>query len=197
MLFSGFTFIFLLWLYDFDIDNYISLCYNLEIPPGKSNCINNTPFDKYFLQSKSGIQIYKRLLALDKNLPIWINKLYEEKGSIIIIDNIFSGPGRDMIRVLQKNPDLKTKVHVRNIDIDKKAIEIGKNLINKLNYTKYFTYECKPYHKAKSRKADLIILVGVLCPLRLHISERILNDIKRLLFNRIHWTLYVKILKNN
>jgi len=136
-----------------------------------------TPIDKYFLKCKSGIQTNQRLLSLDENLPIWINKLY--KGKTLLIDSFFSGPGRDLIRVLKNNPDLKNKVSIRNIDIDKKAVEVGREAARKEDLQDVITYLGHSFDKTKPRKADLIILVGVLCPLELHVSERMLRIMKR------------------
>lgn len=131
-----------------------------------------TDIDRYFILCKSGRQIYQRLLALDKNLPLWIKKMYD--GQKLTIDNIFSGPGRDMIRVLEQNPEIKKYVQVRNIDIDERAIRIGKILVAEKKLEDNFSFECKPFHRARPRQANLVILIGVLCPLELHTSERIL-----------------------
>jgi len=136
-----------------------------------------SPFDSYFIKCKSGIQINERLVSLEKNIPIWIEKVY--KGKILNIDNIFSGPGRDMIRVIDQNSDLRDKVNIRNIDIDEKAIAIGEKVVKDKGFEDIFTFVCKPYNEAEPRKADLIILVGVLCPLKLETSRKVLEKIKK------------------
>ena len=132
-----------------------------------------SPFDNFFTKCKSGVQINERLISLEKNIPTWINKLYN--GKILNIDNFFSGPGRDMINVLRSNPDLVNKVDIRNIDIDKRAIEIGERLVKDLKLDNIFSFVNKPFNEAEPRQADLIILVGVLCPLKLEVSRRILE----------------------
>lgn len=133
-------------------------------------------FDNFFLKSKAGHQTYRRLLSLDENLPKVIEKIYTNKP--LIIDNIFSGPGRDMIRAIENNPSLRTKVNVRNIDIDKNAIAIGERLVKEKKLEDIFSFECKPYKEAEPRFADLIIMVGVLCPLPLDFSKHILGKMK-------------------
>lgn len=133
--------------------------------------------DKYFLKCKSGIQTHKRLLSLDQNLLYWIKKLCQNEP--LIIDNFFSGPGRDLIRIVKQNPEIKKMVNIRNVDIDPRAIVIGKKLTEAEGLTNVFSYECKSFVKAKPRNVDLMILVGVLCPLRLHVSERLLLAMRR------------------
>lgn len=131
------------------------------------------PFDYFFIRCKSGIQINKRLISLEDNLPLWINKLF--KGDVLKIDNFFSGPGRDMVRVLQTNPELINKVNIRNIDIDKRAMEIGERLVSDLDLNHIFSFVNKPFHETKIRNADLILLIGVLCPLKLDTSKKLLE----------------------
>ncbi len=135
------------------------------------------PIDKYFLKCKSGIQTYKRLLSLDQNLLYWVKKLCQNKS--LIIDSFFSGPGRDLIRIVKQNPEIKKMINVRNIDIDPKAIKIGQRLIEDEDLTDVFFYERKSFEKARPRNADLMLLIGVLCPLRLHTSERLLKAIRK------------------
>jgi hypothetical protein len=136
-----------------------------------------SPIDEYFLKCPAGRQIYTRLKSLEVNLPKWIDKIYKDKNSTVLIDNIGSGPGRDMIHVLQKNPGLKDKVKVRNIDINKEALEAGKDLVERLGLTDSFSYINKSFHKVKPRQADLILLIGFLCPLKLHTCERVLDKL--------------------
>lgn len=135
------------------------------------------PFDKFFLKSKAGHQVYQRLLSLDKHLLRILNQIGNTQK--LIIDNIFSGPGRDMLRVVEQNPELKNKVNVRNIDVDKSAIAIGEKIARERGLDDIFSFVCKPYNEAQTRQADLIILVGVLCPLNLHVSESMLEKIKK------------------
>ncbi len=135
------------------------------------------PIDKYFLKCKSGVQTHKRLLCLDQNLLYWIKKLYQNKP--LIIDSFFSGPGRDLIRIVKQNPEIKKIINVRNIDIDPRAIKIGQRLIEDEDLTDVFFYERKSFEKARPRNADLMLLIGVLCPLRLHTSERLLKAIRK------------------
>ncbi|MFA6106825.1 MAG: class I SAM-dependent methyltransferase [Patescibacteria group bacterium] len=135
-----------------------------------------SPVDRYYLKSKAGIQIHRRLTALRDNIPFWLEKIY--KGKKLLIDNIASGPGRDMIEVLKKFPGWRKKVQVRNIDIDPAAIDIGKRLVKEYGLEENFSFECKKYSKAELRKADLVILVGVLCPLPMEISIRVMKSMR-------------------
>lgn len=135
------------------------------------------PIDKYFLKCKAGQQVHQRLISLDQNIPQWIKKIYKDK--TVLVDNVGSGPGRDMIRILLQNSGLTNKVHVRNIDIDKKALEIGEKIVEQNKLFSNFSFIAKSFHKVKPRKADVILLIGFLCPIRLHTSERILSALIR------------------
>ncbi len=68
-----------------------------------------TPIDRYFIDCKAGFQIYQRLLSLEANLPYWLNCLLDNKDALLV-DNVGSGAGRDMIGVLAKNPHLAKRV---------------------------------------------------------------------------------------
>jgi hypothetical protein len=134
------------------------------------------PIDRYYLISKAGHQIHERLVALKKNIPLWLNKIY--KGKKILIDNVGSGPGRDMIEVLKNYPEWKDKVHIRNIDPDPAAINIGKKLVKELNMDNSFLFICDKYSNVELVKADLIVLVGVLCPLPMDVSKRVMKSMR-------------------
>ena len=131
--------------------------------------------DKYFIKCKAGKQVYQRLVSLNKNLPKYIKKLY--KGKTVLIDNIGSGPGHDMIKVLLQNPNLINKVHIRNIDTDKSVLKIGEKIVEQNKLSSNFSFIDKPFHEVKSRKADLILLIGFLCPIKFETSKKILSKL--------------------
>jgi hypothetical protein len=131
--------------------------------------------DRYFMMCKGGTATYKRLIALEDNLPKIIKKNYN--GHRILIDNVGSGPGRDMIGVLKRNPELTDMVHVRNIDTDKNAIEIGEEMVQDLGCKDSFSFISKPFNEVPPRNADIVLLIGILCPLKLRVCRSVLKGL--------------------
>ena len=131
--------------------------------------------DGYFMKCKGGIATYKRLIALEEKLPSIIKDLY--KGRRLLIDNIGSGPGRDMIGVLKRNPELADIIHIRNIDIDKKALDLGEKIAQELDISDSFSFIDKPFNEIEPRDTDIILLIGILCPLKLRVCRKILKSL--------------------
>lgn len=137
------------------------------------------PIDKYFPESRAGGQILKRLCSLLENLPFFINnalKSQPRKGRFLIV-NFGSGPGHDMIHVLRANPDLVDKVYIRNIDIDNGMLNIGKELVNMYGLSNSFSFENCNFADAQIKNADLILLIGILCPLKARMCRFILKSL--------------------
>jgi len=133
-----------------------------------------TPIDKYFVNSLSGYHVYLRLKAVEKNLYYWIKK-FVDKGDVVMIDNMGSGPGHDVINVLEANPQLRDIVHVRNIDVDGQALEIGQLRVDKLRIKDSFSFIRKSFIKTRRRNAHIVILVGILCTLSYEICLKIIK----------------------
>lgn len=134
--------------------------------------------DNYFLKSRAGHQIYKRLVAIEEKLPDLIRKMYLEKDGMVVIDNIASGPGNDMIDVLGQNPELVDLVHVRNIDCDQSILDIGREKACRLGISHAFEFCCSKVIETRPRNADIVLLIGVLCPKDLETSRNILGFMK-------------------
>lgn len=135
--------------------------------------------DKYVLNCKTGKAVKSRLITIEEELPSII-KEYSSKGSVLI-GNFGSGPGRDIIDVLYKYRDISNVKSV-HLDKDDVALERGKiraknkgvdHLIEfvQANFLKYET----------SNKFDILLLIGVLCPLDAETCINILKTIKKLL----------------
>jgi hypothetical protein len=145
------------------------------------------PIDKYFPESRAGGQILKRLCSLLENIPFFINnalKSQPRKGRFLVV-NLGSGPGHDMIHVLRANPDLVDKVYVRNIDIDKDMLNIGKELVNMYGLSNSFSFENCNFADAQIKNADLILLIGILCPLKARMCRFILKSLVKLCRNEV------------
>jgi hypothetical protein len=131
--------------------------------------------DKYYMECKGGIATYNRLIALEEHLPDLIKNIHN--GHCILIDNVGSGPGRDMIGVLKRNPEIAKIVHVRNIDIDKSALDLGEKLVQEIGLSESFSFIAKPFNEIEPRDAHIILLIGVLCPLKMRICRSILKGL--------------------
>jgi hypothetical protein len=119
--------------------------------------------DQYYVDCLAGSHVGMRMQAIWDNLPEIIENLYKKFGEKVLVDNIGSGPGLELIGVLQKHPELIGKVHVRNIDPDKVIIEEGLQKVQSLGLQNAFEFVPKKAHQAGIRSAHLIILVGILC----------------------------------
>lgn len=134
------------------------------------------PIDRYFVDCKAGFQIHKRLLALWSNLPVWINRLLSGKNSILI-DNIGSGTGRDMIGALAKNRHLASRVKVRHIDPDAVSLSISEKLARAHGIMDSFSFHCHKLGDVPPAGADMALLIGVLCPLHRRVGRAVLRNI--------------------
>ncbi len=133
-----------------------------------------TPIDKYFVNSLAGYHVYLRLKAVEKNLCCWI-KEFVNKGEVIMVDNIGSGPGHDIINVLEANPQLAEMIHVRNIDIDGQALAIGQLRVKRLGVEDSFSFIEKSFVKVNRRNAHIVILVGILCTLSYEVCLKLIK----------------------
>jgi hypothetical protein len=122
-----------------------------------------TIIDQYYVNCLAGSHVNLRMLTIWDNLPRWIECLHKKFGERILIDNIGSGPGLELIGVLQRHPELVDKVHVRNIDPDKVIIDKGRQKVYSLGLQDNFEFVSKKAHEAGIRGAHLLILVGILC----------------------------------
>jgi hypothetical protein len=122
-----------------------------------------TTIDQYYVDCLAGSHVNMRMIAIWKNLPELIEDLYKKFGETVLIDNIGSGPGLELIGVLQAHPELVDKVHIRNIDPDEIIIDEGRRKVESLGIQRAFEFVPKKAHEAGVRGAHLVILVGILC----------------------------------
>jgi hypothetical protein len=135
------------------------------------------PIDRYFLNSMAGHNVYLRLLALERTFPAIVGGMLDDRR--LLIENAGSGPGHDMIGVMRTNPDLASKVHIRNIDPDVAALKIGQEEVERLGLSKSFGWEAGKFNEVEARGADLVPLIGVLCPLDMRTCRLIMRVTKR------------------
>jgi len=136
--------------------------------------------DHYFLQAKAGQAVKARLTAIEEKLPKIIEH-YRNNQESILIGNLGSGPGRDIINTLYYYKDTSL-IKAVNIDKDKKALERGERMAIGRNIHHLIKFIQKDFLTYKSdKKFDIALLIGVLCPLSPEICVKYLKTIKHLL----------------
>lgn len=141
--------------------------------------------DKFFIMTRAAVGIYQRLSALRNNLPSTIRKELMrtdlKNGDRLVIFNVGSGPGHDMIETLAENPDIKARAHVYCIDPDAKMLDVGRLKANELGIEESFTFVPHGFGEIELGKAHMILAIGILCPMPKETCIRILQDLKQFL----------------
>ncbi|MFH1216532.1 MAG: methyltransferase domain-containing protein [Pseudomonadota bacterium] len=138
----------------------------------------HTEIDKYWIESNAGRQIYQRLKVIQRELPKYIDLAGPHNGNKVLIDNIGSGVGRDIIGTLEANPLLQSMVHTRFIDCDEKSLRIAKQIVQEKRMTESFSFHADKFRNIPPRGADLLLLIGILCPLNKNLCKKILKNMK-------------------
>ncbi len=138
------------------------------------------PIDNYFLQADAGRAVKARLSAIENELSKIIEK-YRMKDNVLI-GNLGSGPGRDVINVLSRYYRDTSNVTAIHIDKDKKSLERGKRMAMSKGVDHLIEFVEADFLKHKPvKKFDIALLIGILCPLPKEICISYLRIIKRLL----------------
>lgn len=138
-----------------------------------------SPIDNYFLQAKAGKAIKARLIAIEKEVPNIIEE-YRRKGDVLI-GNLGSGPGRDIINVLYHCRNT-SNVRAIHIDRDKVALERGNRMAKSKGVDHLIEFVQGNFLKYNPpKKFDILLLIGILCPLEIETCVNCLRTIKRLL----------------
>ncbi len=140
-----------------------------------------SPIDQYFLNSKAGRSIKARLEAIEEELHKIIEE-YRQKGGEVLIGNLGSGPGRDVIDVFASHYRNVSYVKAIHIDKDRFALEKGKRMakIKRVNHLINFI-EGNFLKYKPAEKFDIALLIGILCPLEFEICITVLKKIKQFL----------------
>ncbi len=139
-----------------------------------------SPIDRYFLQAKAGRAVKARLAAIEKEL-LKIIEEYRRKKDDVLIGNLGSGPGRDVINTLYHYRNI---LHVKAVHIDKdgKALERGKRMAIAKGVDHLIEFVETDFLKYRpAKKFDIVLLIGVLCPLEIKTCITYLRAIRRLL----------------
>ena len=136
--------------------------------------------DKYFPVGKAATAIYERLNALKTYLPEVIRKEIGRKGPSkdkYTILNIGSGPGHDMIEVINENRDLVEKVHVTCLDPDREALKIGMERVKEYGLLNSFSFVEKKLQDFNGGKYDMLLLIGIFCTRQSDISKKVIGNL--------------------
>lgn len=125
---------------------------------------NPSIVDNYVLQSLAGKAVKARLEAIETNLSKMIADRLEQKGSVVI-GNFGSGPGRDVIDIFAKSFAGKN-VRAVHVDKDTAALNRGRVMAKSRGIDGQIEFMPGSFMKyAPKEKFDIILLVGILCPL--------------------------------
>lgn len=136
----------------------------------------STAVDRYLIDCRAGAQIYQRLLSLEAHLPDWINQLLTSK-KMIRVDNVGCGSGRDTIGVLAAHRELAMHVRVRHIDPDDEALRISRTLAEGSGVADSISFHSSRFSDVPPADADMVLLIGILCPLDRRISRTVLRSV--------------------
>ena len=137
-------------------------------------------FNNYALNSKAGRAVKARLIAVEDELHRVIDD-YRTKGEVLI-GNLGSGPGRDVIDVFSNYYQNSSNVKAVNVDKDVTALKRGKRMVSIKKVDHLINFVQGSFLKyVPERKFDIIILVGILCPLQSEACINILKTIKGLI----------------
>lgn len=136
--------------------------------------------DNFILQSKSGKAIKSRLIVIERELPKIIEN-YRNRGDVLI-GNLGSGPGRDIINVLSTNYRNVSNVRAVNIDKDLVALRRGRRMATVKGVDHLINFVEGNFLKYKpNQKFDIVLLVGILCPLKIEDCINLLKVTRKLL----------------
>ena len=140
-----------------------------------------SPLDNNFLQCKGGRAIRSRLAAIEDKLNEMIEKYKKEKGSVLI-GNLGSGPGRDVIDVFSRYYRNDPDVRAVFLDKDEVALERGERMAKTKGVENMIEFVQGSFLRYKPRKKfDIVLLIGVLCPLEFEVCTIILRKIREFL----------------
>lgn len=140
-----------------------------------------SPIDNYFLQANAGRALKTRLIAIENELSKIIEEYLSKKGNVLIA-NLGSGPGRDVINVLSRYYQNTSNVTSIHIDKDRKSLERGKRMAISKGVNHLIEFIEADFLRYKPvKRFDIILLIGILCPLPNETCISYLRIIKRLL----------------
>ena len=143
--------------------------------------LHPSPAELYVLECKAGKAVKSRLMSVENQLVKIIENLIKGKNKLLI-GNFGSGPGRDTIDVLARLRNDLSKIKAIHIDKDGAAINRGLLMAKNRGVEKSVQFVHESFMKYNStEKFDIIILVGVLCPLNFETCVDVLLAMRKIL----------------
>jgi SAM-dependent methyltransferase len=146
----------------------------------------DTAIDEYYVRSQSATAIHLRMVAMEDNLPGIIRREMNRQNlgpeeKFLILD-VGSGPGDAIRKALRKNhhQDLLDKVEVHCVDPDERSIERGRELVDRdglAENIKFFCQDMVNYTIEQQPKANLLLVIGMLCPMPNKTCLKILQNL--------------------
>lgn len=140
--------------------------------------ISPFPIDNYFLQSEGGKAIKARLIAVEEKTPKIIDE-YRKKSEVLIY-NLGSGPGRDIIDILYNNYKDSSNIKAIHIDRDPTALKRGKRMASVKQVDHLIDFiEANFWKYNPQKKSDVVLLIGILCGLEYNVCIKVLGAIRK------------------
>lgn len=150
----------------------------LEVIYTRDN-LDSSVVDNYFYNSLSGCALRNRMRAVISWTTKQLRKLINQQRSVRVV-NLGSGPGRDTIEILAKNPQWVNVVHVDCIDTDQEALVKGQKLAEERGVAQSFNFINEDFLKIRFKdEVDLGLMIGVLCGLQPCNCITVLKRVKR------------------
>ncbi len=119
--------------------------------------------DDHLSQSPSGQALRNRIKAvIDGTEKVVFDKLKNSHGRVRIV-NLGCGTGRDTLEMIRKNSRWNGSVHVECIDLDREAIESGREFARNSEVPGIDFIESNILSLPYREEFDIGLLVGVLC----------------------------------
>lgn len=148
-----------------------------------------TPMDIGYIMTSGAHAIDLRLQSIIENLPSVIKteraRLGLKTNEKYVIFNIGAGHCLDTVYALHFNPNLRDLVRVVCIDPDKDALGHGESLARKLGVQDNFEFISEKIENIKGLgKANLILFIGMFCPIPTKKCILTLNFVKKYLLEK-------------
>ena len=135
--------------------------------------------DEYVFKSLNGQALRNRLSSVITEVGKIVQTRINRKTGMKIL-NMGSGPARDTIEILVRNPHFTDFVSVDCADVDSEALQKGKELIQEKGFSKNFNFLEKNLMELSYRnEIDMGLLIGILCGLENRACVAVLKRIKR------------------
>lgn len=147
-------------IYEEGADSFkvFEILYGLELPTNQ--------IDHSLVNSLASLGVRRRLKAFNLQLPGIIRELHQ-RFSVprIKVENLGSGPGYELLGVLQKDPGFSQWLDVRNVDKDAEAIKVGQQRFDKAGFQDQdcVKFVCQDFLRIDRRDAHLVICDGIFC----------------------------------